>query len=372
MSQQRPGVTFVIDDLGYGGTQRQLHLQARALSGRIAMRVASLSAQVEPYAARLREQGIDVAVLPRRSSLDAGRVRALVDYLRAGDHGIVHGMLEASNAYAFVAARTLRLPLVLSLRNSILTVTGAKAAALQWMYRHADAVTVNSVAGRETLVGPVGVAPDRVHLVPNIVPVPASRPALDPAPGPLLGAIGRLTDQKRFHAVIEALPAVRRVFPGARLEILGEGPLHDELEAGARRHGVEDAVELAGVVADPAPRMTRYACLVIASAHEGVPNVALEALAIGLPVVGVPVGDIPRLVSDGVTGVMARDGSPAALAEAITTALSSPSLRATALGAGPALVREHYSEAAARDRLLGVYDALRDGGKKTPGAITGG
>ncbi len=362
MVPARPRVTFVIDDLGYGGTQRQLHLLARALSGHIDMRVISLSANVDPYAARLRELGLDVAIIPRRASFDADRVRALIACLKTDDGGIVHAMLEASNGYASVAARVLRRPLVLSLRNNRLTFTGPRLSVLRWMYRHADAVTVNSQAGLEHLLHVVGVAAHNLQLVPNIVPVSGTPNRLQPAPGPVIGAIGRLTDQKRFDAVINAMPAVRAAFPGVRLEIVGEGPLRADLEAAARRTGANAYTEFVGVVPDPAQRMSDYACLVIASGHEGVPNVALEALSLGLPVVAVAVGDLARIVIDDVTGVIARDGSPASLAAAINAALASPALRESAGREGPRLVREHFSEAAAREKSLEVYRRVWGGG----------
>lgn len=358
MNSERPTVAFVIDDLGYGGTQRQLHLWTHALAGRAAMRVISLSSRIDPYGARLRDAGVDVSAIPRRGPVDAGRLRALVADLRGGEPAIVHAMLEAANTYAFVAARALRRPVVLSLRNSELTFTGARLAMLKWMYRRADAVTVNAASGRDHLVNDVGVAAGRVHLVPNIVHVPDIPPRLDPAPGPLVGCIGRLTGQKRFGAVIEAMPAVRTAFPDVRLEIIGEGPLRETLAGVARRAGAERYTELAGVVDDPAPRMARFACLVIASSSEGVPNVALEALALGIPVVAVAVGDLASIVSDGTTGIIARDGSPASLADAIIAALGSADLHASALREGPRTVRERFSEAAARERLLDVYRRL--------------
>jgi len=355
MNGDRMRVTFVIDDLGYGGAQRQLYHLANALRQSADLDVIVISEQVEPYLGRLRGLGVDVSVIPRRAPLEMARARALIACLRARQAGIVHAMLEASNTYAFVAARTLRRPLVVSLRDSRLLFTGARLMALRWIYRHADAVTVNSLAGREHLLHVVGVPAGRVHLVPNIVPLSDSLPRPDPAPGPLLGCIGRLSEQKRFHAVIEAMPAVRRVFPGARLEIIGEGPLREHLEATARRVGADAYTEFTGPVDDPAPRMARFACLVIASGHEGVPNVALEAMAIGLPVVAVAIGDLAQVVHHGVTGTIAHDGSAESLAQAIIATLSSGELAASAAREGPRLVREQFSEAAARERSLEVY-----------------
>src|SRR5688572_3129624 len=101
MTKARPRVTYVIDDLGHGGTQRQVQLLTRALAGRIDMRVVALSSNIDPYAARLGDQQVDVVVIPRAGSADLGRLRTLVALIKRGDTDIVHGMLEASNIYAY-------------------------------------------------------------------------------------------------------------------------------------------------------------------------------------------------------------------------------------------------------------------------------
>jgi len=189
---------------------------------------------------------------------------------------------------------------------------------------------------------------------------------------PVVGCVGRLATVKRFDAVIEAMPAVRLACPAARLAIVGDGPDRDRLEATAVRVGAHAYVDFVGAVDDPAPRMGRFACLVIASEHEGLPNAALEALALGVPVVTVPAGDLPRVVTEGVTGALARDGSPASLADAIIRVVASPSLRESAAREGPRLVRERFSEDSARDRLTELYERLCAGGEKKSGAVTGG
>jgi glycosyltransferase involved in cell wall biosynthesis len=350
-------ITFVIDDLGHGGAQRQLYLALRALSGENKITVVVLSSILDPYAPRLRALGIAVESIPRRGFYEAGRALALAQRLRALDTEIAHAVLDSSNAYAFLAARSIRIPAVLSLRSDRLNVVGVRARILAWMLRRAPAVTVNSQAGRDFLVNRISVDSERVWLVPNIVEVPDS--VRDPAAvKPLIGAVGRLVELKRFDAVLDAFVAVRRALPDARLVLVGDGPARQGLQNLARRENIADAVEFTGAVDDAGPHIARCACLVVASTHEGLPNAALEALARGVPVVAVGAGDLPRIVSDGVTGVMARDASPQALSEAIVRALKTPALSASTAREGPRLVRELYSAERARTQLLALYQHI--------------
>jgi len=78
-----------------------------------------------------------------------------------------------------------------------------------------------------------------------------------------------------------------------------------------------------------------------------------------VPVVTVATGDLLRIVTDGVTGVIARDITPEALSEAIVRALTSSSLRESAAREAPRLMRERHSPEAARDVLLKLYASLR-------------
>jgi glycosyltransferase involved in cell wall biosynthesis len=357
MSHRLPHITYVIDDLGHGGAQRQLYYAVRALAGAGDLSVVVLSDVVDPYAARIRELGVRVEVISRRTGLDAGRVLALARKFDELETGIAHAMLDASNGYTFLAARMRRIPAVLSLRSDRLQATGSRARTLGWMMRNSPAVTVNSNAGRDYLVNRLGIRAKRVCLVPNIVEVPpaANHPATVP---PVIGAVGRLVEMKRFDSILNALAIVRRAVPAARIVLVGDGPARPGLEDLARRGDIADAVQFTGAVDDAAPHIMTFGCLVVASTHEGLPNAALEALARGVPVVTVPAGDLPRVVKDGVTGIMARDASAPALAEGIVRALTSPALRESAAREGPRLMREEFSPARARAQLVELYSRL--------------
>ncbi len=354
----RRRITFVIDDLGHGGAQRQLYLTLRALNGAGDFSVVVLSNIVEPYAAQIRALGIHVDIVSRRGSLDPLRLFALTQRLHMRQTRIAHAMLDASDIYTYLAARACRIPAVLSLRSDRLQATGMRARILTRALRNAAAVTVNSQAGRDFLLEHIRVPPGRVCLVPNIVDVQAGTRKLT-AVQPVIGAVGRLVEMKRFHAILDALPAVRRTVPGARVMIVGDGPARQGLENLARRESLAGAVEFTGAVNDATALIETFACLVVASTYEGIPNAALEALARGVPVVTVAAGDLPRVVTDGVTGVMARDASPEALAEAIVRALTSSSLQASAAREAPRLMRERHSPEAARDALVNLYASLR-------------
>jgi glycosyltransferase involved in cell wall biosynthesis len=104
-------------------------------------------------------------------------------------------------------------------------------------------------------------------------------------PGPHLAAAGRLCWQKGFDVLLAAMPAVLDQFPQARLTILGQGPLLAELTARAQQLGLSDAVCFAGFQQNPWSYLKYADAFVLSSRYEGLPNILLEALALGSPIV---------------------------------------------------------------------------------------
>jgi teichuronic acid biosynthesis glycosyltransferase TuaC len=143
-----------------------------------------------------------------------------------------------------------------------------------------------------------------------------------PEDGPLLVSVGTLAPRKGFHLVMEAMAGLR---PDLRFAIVGghgaEGAMESELRSLAERLGIADRVIFAGPRgrSELAAWYSAADVFVLASAHEGCPNVVLEALACGTPVVATPVGNVPELV--GQAGIVVERQVPA-LAWAIDEALS--------------------------------------------------
>jgi glycosyltransferase involved in cell wall biosynthesis len=151
--------------------------------------------------------------------------------------------------------------------------------------------------------------------------------------GPHLVAAGRICRQKGFDLLISAMPAVVERFPDAQLFILGEGPLETELKEQAQNLGLKEKVVFLGFQANPWLYLKHANAFILPSRYEGLPNVLLEALALGTRVV---VSDCPGGIQEiresvGNMAVVPPE-NPAALAEAIITVCGSPAPAIESLG----------------------------------------
>lgn len=357
-------VAFVIDDLGYAGAQKQLSILVEALRPDVAPQVHCLSPREQPYGDLLRERGIPVRSYARTGGLDVGRLFHLVRALRREPVDLVHGFLDAADVYAYVAARLLGIPALLSLRTDRLRLAGWRARLLRHCLRHASAVTVNSGAAGRHAVDIVGVSPERVVVIPNAHSGDVAAPARAPVAAPVIGYVGRFKAYKRIDLLIAAFSILLRTRPDARLVLVGDGEEMPRLREQARPLG--DRVEFTGAVGDAPKRMRAFTCLVVVSLSEGLSNAAMEAIAAGVPVVAYPSGDLADIVRDGVTGRVVTDDSAAGLAALLAEVIGDAALAAAAAENGPRLVRGQYSPQRAADAILPTYRRLMTKEKRLP------
>ena len=170
----------------------------------------------------------------------------------------------------------------------------------------------------------------------------------------MIGTVGRLVDQKAFHVLLEAIRRLLAVDPETRVLIVGDGPRRRALEKQSRRLGISHAVAFVGYQSDVAPAYGAMDVFVLPSLHEGFGVVFLEAMAMGVPVVGTRVIGTIDAVRDGVTGLLVPFGDPAALAAAILRLFSEPNLRRTLCENAKELVRKAHS----RENMAAQTEAL--------------
>jgi glycosyltransferase involved in cell wall biosynthesis len=189
-------------------------------------------------------------------------------------------------------------------------------------------------------------------------PAPRDRAELErelgiPAGARLVVAVGRLVPVKNHALAIEAIAQV----PDATLAILGEGPLHEQLTEQAVSLGVADRVVLAGLRADARAIMGGADAVVVPSVGEGLPLVALEALAGRTPVVATSVRGIRELLTDGRDSLLVPAGDADALAASLRRVLEDEVLAARLAQAGAELVAP-YTEAGMIESYLSLYERL--------------
>jgi glycosyltransferase involved in cell wall biosynthesis len=159
----------------------------------------------------------------------------------------------------------------------------------------------------------------------------------------LLGAIGRLHPSKGFNDLISALAYIKATTNSVRLIIVGEGELRDSLELQIINHNLSGTIKFAGLRNDIPEILSSLDVLVSPSLWEGMPNVVLEAMAAGKPVVATSVGGTPETVVDGETGLLVPPRNHEALATAILRLLGNSELRTRMGHAGRERVLNHFS-----------------------------
>lgn len=339
---------FFTSALGGGGAEKHLVRVANALDRerfRVSVAVArgggsyegELAADVRYHplpGGRMRN-----AALPLRRLLARERPDVLCSFM---DHANCLALLATrglAGAPAVVAG--VQNPPATSLARVPALLRGGIRAAMRALYPRADAVVALSrgVGGELRRMIP-GLAAERLVVIPNAGMDDGAPPpvAMDPpadGEGPVLVACGRLVPQKGYPTLLRALARVRERVP-ARLRILGEGPLRDELGALAASLGVADAVSFEGFRPDPARWMAAADVFVLSSEYEGFGNVIVEALATGTPVVATDCPYGPgEILEGGRHGVLVPPSDPAALADALLRVLGDPALRARLRAAGP-------------------------------------
>lgn len=308
----------------------------------------------------IEERGIPTREYDIRSFYSARYVREalrLAGDLRRDRVDIVHAYGFYGNVAAIPAARLAGVPVVIaSVRDRGAYLTPSQLRAQRYACRLADCVLVNAEAIRNWLVEN-GYDPASITVIGNGIDITRFRPAEAPGetdvhrefgfpPGaPLVVLVARLEESKGTADLIDAMAMVAARRPDVRALLVGGGTpaATAALTDRVRQLGVGAMVAFAGHRLD-VPRLLRAATMsVLPSRSEGLPNVVLEAMAVGVPVIATAVGGVPEVVVDGVTGLLVPAADPSVLAAAIERLLAEPALAARLGAAGRQLVVERFS-----------------------------
>jgi glycosyltransferase involved in cell wall biosynthesis len=322
-------VLFIAGTLGQGGAERQLYYILRTLVQHSARPTLLSLTRGEHWEAPIAELGVRVEWIGQNRSRFVRLARVLKATREFGPD-LVQSQHFYTNLYTAVAARMRGLGAIGAIRND---VHSEKADSGRWLgalqLSLPDLLAANSQAAIQTLAR-LGISESRVAWLPNVVDTTTFRPFVrEQGDEVVILGLGRLVAQKRFDRFLRVLAAARR-HAALHLKgiIVGDGPLGMHLQETARALGLSRGdVEFVGPAQDVRPLLQNADLLFLTSDHEGTPNVILEAMACGVPVVATDVGDVPELIQSGETGFVCPRDSENELVSAITQLANQRELR---------------------------------------------
>lgn len=326
-------LAIYLPSLDGGGVERMRLILSAAFIAR-GMRVTIVLNDRKGELMNMVPPGVQVVSLGASRTLTA--LPRLVAYLRRERPAILMSSLGHNNIVALWAKRLAMVDtaVIICQHNAL---SNESSEMHRWQYRvlpllyrlfcrWADAILAVSNGVADNMAQVSRLPRDRIGVIYNPVLFPGFEAKanetvfhrwLDDPSVRLFVGIGRLVHQKDFELLIHAFSLLDTAL-NARLIILGEGPLHEELQILANRLGVADRVELLGFKHNPLPYLRGATAMVVSSRYEGFGNVLVEGLACGTPVISTdcPYGP-SEILADGKFGPLVPVGDPIGLRDAM-------------------------------------------------------
>ena len=394
----RRGILVVSGTLGPGGSERQTVLTVLGLARRglqsVRLAVVYLRTEFERfYQHKLEAAGMKVIEFNRDDLRnDVGNLQGLLravkilpvelhdvaNYTRALAEQrpeIVHLWLDEVNVKGGLAAVAAGVPrIILSSRNlppnNFLLYQSYMREGYRWLLRQPGVRLINnSVAGARAYERWLGLPKGSIRVVHNGFDfderlLAACRDGRAeyrerhgiPLKAPLVGTVIRLSEEKRPLLWAEIAARIGRVIPEAHFLVVGDGPLRAELEARAARPDLAGRLHVIGLEKQALTAMAAMDLFLLSSRGEGLPNVLVEAQALGVPVVTTRAGGAPETLDHGRTGWVLENDSPTGAAAVIVRLLGDKQWLERAGKAAPDFVKRRFGMDRMLDETLKIYD----------------
>lgn len=308
-------------------------------------------------------------LLRLQSAFSPGVFRKALNICRTFAPNLIHAhnIFFATSLVGPVLKWKLRRPLVTSLHlGSLGHVPGIpghlarlyEAGLGRWILNQSDYVLAVSESVRQHGLK-LGVAPQRILLIPNAVDLPRRAPSpVSSSPLRRVVFVGRLVVNKGPHVFIHAAIRVLANADNVEFILVGDGPMRRPLESEVSRRGLASHIRFLGFRSDVGEILSSATLFVRPSLLEGYPLAVLEAMAYGVPVTASRIPGNTDLIQHGETGILTEAGDVIALAGAITALLGDAETRARLAACARAAVARLPGWDGVGRELINVYDSL--------------
>jgi L-malate glycosyltransferase len=360
-------VLHLIDSLRVGGAQRLLVTYVgQAIQAGLSPVIVSLREKEEtPMVFALEELGARITYLPATNLLNVGRFLRLLRLIQKARFDILHTHLTHANILGILCAIFLHLPVVVSIHTVLSAERKSKIRAFLEKFFLRFATNIIAV-GENVAMAYRALFPEKVLVLSNAVPayppletqvrLSMRQQLVGDAKAPILIAVGRLISTKGFFDLISAFALIHIHFPDAKLIVIGDGELREELRAETAVRGLQEHLYWLGTRNDVPDLLAMSDIYVSASHWEGLSVAMLEAMGNGLPLVVTDVGDAAK-VTPPEAGILVPPKVPEQLARAICLLLADPIKMRRMGDVARERIHAEYDARAWFERLVKVYES---------------
>ncbi|MDA1052806.1 MAG: glycosyltransferase [Planctomycetota bacterium] len=319
-------IMHVINGEHYSGAERVQDLLSQHLPA-FGYEVAFACVKPGRFGDRRQDQDSPIYELPMASRFDLRVARELCEIIQQEGFALVHAHTPRSALVGRLAAWFAKVPMIYHVHSptSQDTTHGWRNRLNDWTERAAlcktaRLITVSHSLGRHMRLR--GYRPDLITVVPNGVPASTCRRGAVPPCGTWhIGTVALFRPRKGLEILLESLALMKESGIAVRLRAVGpfETPDYEaEIHWHVQRLGLRHDIDWVGFTQDVTRELTQMDLFVLPSLFgEGLPMVALEAMAAGVPVVGTRVEGVPEAIDDGANGVIANPGDADDLARSM-------------------------------------------------------
>jgi glycosyltransferase involved in cell wall biosynthesis len=311
--------------------------------------------------------GVKVFVISRKSKFDCAFIFKLVKLMREEKIDILQTTLFFADFIGPIAAKLagVRVTLAWETISAPEWLVKRRLIAYKIAMKFADKIISVSEATKTWSIKKRGISPEKLVTIPygvdlqkyNLNPASEKRKELGVSSGTILfGTVARLHKQKGHVYLIKAVKDVVKEIPNVKFVFIGDGELREELEEQVNKLKIADNFLFLGFRYDVNELLKTLDVFILPSLYEGLPNVILEAMACGRPVIATSVDGSPEAIENNVTGILVPPRDPVFLKQAISQLAKNKKLRESMGKEGRYRVEKYFSLRGQLEKFENMYD----------------
>lgn len=321
---------------------------------------------------RAKEANAEIIEIDDNGLFDFSLIRKTIALCRRRNIKIWHGHDYKTNLLGWIVSKFYRMRLITTAHGWV-DYSGRLPLYYKlekrWILpRYDTVICVSSSVMEQAIAG--GTPPSKCVLIENAIDhenfsrqrcISESKQSMHGLPSStlLIGSIGRLSKEKGFDLLIDAVAELINEGLDAKLIIAGQGPEEVHLRRQIQNLGMQDRISLDGFCKDTREFYESLDLFVLSSHREGLPNVVLEAMSTGTPVIATKVDGVPRIITDGLDGILIDAGSSRSISFEIKRLSSDPLLRTSLANNAQETIRNKWSFQERMKKVVNEYNTHR-------------